>query len=129
MPYCENGHLRNGCPRGSVTGRQPLEVTLSYTVIFVDDPTPYVRRITLNRPEKRNALNSALRGEIIDCLRRNDEDPGVRVTIIRGGGTCFRTVSASNFLKAIREQSLNKALTACDEKFGDYRTAGAPGSA
>jgi hypothetical protein len=38
-------------------------------------------------------------------------------------------VSASNFLKAIWEQSLNMALTACDEKFGDYRTAGAPGSA
>ena len=39
---------------------------MSYTVILVDDPAPGVRRITLNRPEKRNALNYALRGEIID---------------------------------------------------------------
>ena len=31
-------------------------------VVLVDDPAPHVRRITLNRPEKRNALNHALRG-------------------------------------------------------------------
>jgi enoyl-CoA hydratase len=62
---------------------------VSYDVILVDDVSPYVRRITLNRPEKRNALNHALRGEIIDCLQKNDLDPDVRVTIIRGGGKCF----------------------------------------
>ena len=32
-----------------------------YTVVLVDDPAPHVRRITLNRPEKRNALDNALR--------------------------------------------------------------------
>ena len=32
-----------------------------YTVLLVDEPAPHVRRLTLNRPEKRNALNHALR--------------------------------------------------------------------
>jgi enoyl-CoA hydratase len=62
---------------------------MSYDLILVDDLSPYVRRITLNRPEKRNALSNALRGEIFDCLHKNDVDPDVRVTIIRGAGKCF----------------------------------------
>jgi len=62
---------------------------MSYSVILVDDPAPGVRRITLNRPEKRNALFHPLRGEILDALRRADEDDEVRVSIIRGAGKCF----------------------------------------
>ena len=62
---------------------------MSYTVILVDDPAPGVRRITLNRPEKRNALNYALRGEIIAALQEADADREVRVSIVRGAGTCF----------------------------------------
>jgi enoyl-CoA hydratase len=62
---------------------------MSYTLLLLDDPAPNVRRITLNRPEKRNALNATLRAEILTALRENDRDPGVRVTIIRGAGKCF----------------------------------------
>ena len=32
--------------------------------VLIDTPAPGVRRITLNRPEKRNALNHALRGGV-----------------------------------------------------------------
>ena len=35
-----------------------------YSVVLIDEPAPHVRRITLNRPEKRNALNHALRGDV-----------------------------------------------------------------
>lgn len=62
---------------------------MAYTVVLIDDPAPGVRRVTLNRPEKRNALNHALRGEIIAALREADEDPDVRVSILRGAGSCF----------------------------------------
>ena len=60
-----------------------------YSLVLVDDPMPMVRRITLNRPEKRNALNATLRREILTATREADRDPEVRVTIIRGAGTCF----------------------------------------
>jgi len=60
-----------------------------YTAILVDDPAPLVRRVTLNRPEKRNALNHALRGELLAALRAADQDPAVHVSIVRGAGTCF----------------------------------------
>lgn len=58
-------------------------------VVLVDDPAPHVRRVTLNRPEKRNALNHALRGAILEALRAGDQDPDVRVMIVRGAGSSF----------------------------------------
>tara|TARA_Y100001933_G_scaffold264657_1_gene331525 strand:+ start:14524 stop:15360 length:837 start_codon:yes stop_codon:yes gene_type:complete len=62
---------------------------VAYATIIVDDPRPYVRRITLNRPEKRNPLSNELRGELFDALEAADQEPEVRVTIIRGAGSCF----------------------------------------
>src|SRR5580693_10477658 len=58
-------------------------------LILVDDPAPHVRRLTLNRPAKRNALSNALRGEMFAALEAADRDREVRVIVIRGAGTCF----------------------------------------
>ena len=58
-------------------------------VILVDEPAPRVRRITMNRPEKRNSLVHPLRGAILETLRTHDQDPAVSVTIIRGAGPSF----------------------------------------
>ncbi len=58
-------------------------------LILEDSPAPYVRRITLNRPEKRNAISTPLRTALLEQLRAHDSDPDVRVTIIRGAGPCF----------------------------------------
>ena len=58
-------------------------------LVLVDDPAPQVRRVTLNRPEKRNALNHDLRGGILEALREADQDPEIRVMIVRGAGKCF----------------------------------------
>ncbi|HEV7723360.1 MAG TPA: enoyl-CoA hydratase/isomerase family protein, partial [Iamia sp.] len=59
------------------------------SLVVIDDPVPGIRRITLNRPEKRNALNHKLRGDLIDALEAADVDDSVRVSIVRGAGTCF----------------------------------------
>lgn len=61
----------------------------SAELIIVDEPVERVRRITLNRPEKRNALNNQLRGELIHALQQADSDPAVNVMVIRGAGSCF----------------------------------------
>ncbi|MDA0978560.1 MAG: enoyl-CoA hydratase-related protein, partial [Proteobacteria bacterium] len=60
-----------------------------YQHIIVDRPAEGVARITLNRPDSRNALNNVLRGEIYSTLEAHDNDESVRVTIIRGAGKCF----------------------------------------
>ena len=48
-----------------------------------------VRYLTLNRPEKRNALNDALISRLKDELRRADEDTELRAIVIRGAGKDF----------------------------------------
>jgi enoyl-CoA hydratase len=58
-------------------------------VLLVDEPLPKVRRLTLNRPDKRNALDDELRLAIFECVREADSDPEVSVIVIRGAGTCF----------------------------------------
>ncbi|HUI48312.1 MAG TPA: enoyl-CoA hydratase-related protein [Acidimicrobiia bacterium] len=58
-------------------------------VILVDEPAPRVRRVTMNRPDKRNSLVHPLRGAILDALRDHDQDADVSVTIVRGAGPSF----------------------------------------
>ena len=62
---------------------------MEYSKIIVDEPRPMVRRITLNRPDKRNPLSNELRSEMFHALESADQDPKVRVTVIRGAGPCF----------------------------------------
>jgi enoyl-CoA hydratase len=57
--------------------------------VLIDDPAPRVRRFTLNRPHKRNAMNDALRGQLFDGLRAGDRSRDVSVMIIRGSGPAF----------------------------------------
>ncbi|MFM8530826.1 MAG: enoyl-CoA hydratase-related protein [Ilumatobacteraceae bacterium] len=61
----------------------------SEPTVLVDDPAGGVRRLTLNRPTKRNALSHRLRTELFAALREADADPVVRVVVIRGAGPCF----------------------------------------
>ena len=58
-------------------------------LVLADDPRPGVRRVTLNRPNKRNALSNSLRRELFDELRRADQDRDVSVIVIRGAGPSF----------------------------------------
>ncbi|MBS0274198.1 MAG: enoyl-CoA hydratase/isomerase family protein [Proteobacteria bacterium] len=59
------------------------------SLLLIDNPRPFVRRLTLNRPDKRNALSNHLRGAIFEALDAADRDKDVRVTILRGAGPCF----------------------------------------
>jgi enoyl-CoA hydratase/carnithine racemase len=45
--------------------------------------------VTLNRPEKRNALNVAVLAGLVAAFDRFDDDPAVRVVVVRGAGKAF----------------------------------------
>lgn len=57
--------------------------------VLIDEPVERVRRLTLNRPDKRNALGDEIRGELFDALRSGDRDRDVSVMIVRGSGKAF----------------------------------------
>lgn len=57
------------------------------TVLYALDGS--IARITLNRPEKRNALNDELIAGLKEALRQADHDEGVRVVVLSGAGSNF----------------------------------------
>ena len=57
--------------------------------IEISELAPKVRCITLNRPEKRNAIHNAMRSELLAALQETDGDSSVNVTVLRGAGPCF----------------------------------------
>jgi len=48
-----------------------------------------VRVLTMNRPEKRNALNSDLTRALLDALRAADQDDAVAAVVLAGAGQGF----------------------------------------
>jgi enoyl-CoA hydratase/carnithine racemase len=46
-------------------------------------------RLTLNRPEKRNALNIETCRAIVEAIRNADADPAIGATLITGAGAAF----------------------------------------
>lgn len=60
----------------------------SEQVLLVEDRDA-VRVLTLNRPHKRNALNTALTRALNDALTAADRDPDVRAVVLTGNGRGF----------------------------------------
>jgi enoyl-CoA hydratase len=58
-------------------------------LVIVDRPADAVLRLTLNRPDKRNALSNPLRAKLFALLEDADHSPDIRVVILRGAGSCF----------------------------------------
>ena len=65
-----------------------------------------VARITLNRPEKRNALNEALIAGIKLALQNASDDAAVRVVVISGAGPDFCSGADLASLQKIAEGSV-----------------------
>jgi len=61
----------------------------SYQFLTFDRPSDRVLRITINRPEKLNALPWEAHGELARVWHDVDRDPDTNVAIIRGAGKAF----------------------------------------
>ena len=48
-----------------------------------------VLRITIDRPEKKNALSNAMYAELADAVEEGETNQGVRVMLLHGNGDCF----------------------------------------
>ena len=58
-------------------------------ILYQSDPDSSIARLTLNRPDRLNAINDQMQVEIADAVAQADADPNVRVLIITGAGRAF----------------------------------------
>jgi enoyl-CoA hydratase/carnithine racemase len=65
--------------------------TRARSFLYSADPATSVATITLNRPERLNALTFEVYTELRDLFRSLDTEPGVRAIIITGTGRAFCT--------------------------------------
>ena len=73
-----------------------------------------VATITLNRPDKLNALSPKMGQELIDVFRAVDEDDDVRVVLITGSGRAFCAGAdiQETFLDKIEEKKKGAVIDA-----------------
>lgn len=60
-------------------------------VVLVEKQTAQITLVTLNRPERRNALTIELMTDLISAIEDAAADPNRRVLILRGAGKAFCT--------------------------------------
>jgi 2-(1,2-epoxy-1,2-dihydrophenyl)acetyl-CoA isomerase len=58
-------------------------------VVLIDRPTAHVARLLINRPDKRNAIDHAVRQALIDALSMLLEERGTRALLFGGAGGLF----------------------------------------
>jgi methylglutaconyl-CoA hydratase len=60
-------------------------------VVLIEKQTPQITVVTLNRPERRNALTIELLTQLCAAIKITSEQPDERVIILRGAGAAFCT--------------------------------------
>lgn len=62
-----------------------------------------VGTVWLNRPDKHNAMNAEMIAEIIDIFEALNDDPEVKIVVLRGRGKSFCAGADLNYMKGIAE--------------------------
>ncbi|HMX29915.1 MAG TPA: enoyl-CoA hydratase/isomerase family protein, partial [Blastocatellia bacterium] len=75
-----------------------------YENLIVETNQP-IARITLNRPERRNALSQALMQELLDCLRSFGQSREVGAVILAASGNVF---SSGHDLSEMRGRTVSE---------------------
>ena len=66
--------------------------------------------ITLNRPDKRNALNGDLVNELKEALKSAEKDPDVKIIILNARGKSFSAGADLEYLKELQQNSYQENL-------------------
>lgn len=77
-------------------------------------------RLTLNRPDKRNALSIALRDDISDALDEIAADETMKCVVITGAGPVFSAgFDLSEFPRATEDEEFGRKLWASSDRYHD----------
>ena len=67
-----------------------------------------VARLTLNRPDLRNAFNEQLIGDICDAMGRLSTDDNVRIVVLTGAGKAFSGGADLNMMRRVADYSASE---------------------
>ncbi|WP_176598992.1 MULTISPECIES: enoyl-CoA hydratase-related protein [Sphingobium] len=79
------------------------------TEILVDRPVPHVARVTINRPDARNAINGAVARALEQAVIETEADDEIRCVILTGAGD--RAFCAGADLKEISAGRIGDLVT------------------
>lgn len=77
-----------------------------------------IATLTLNRPERLNALGDTLREDLYDAVTKSAADPGVRVLVITGAGRGF---CSGGDVKAMSERDQTGQAPSASERLSPMR--------
>ncbi|KAH9519518.1 putative enoyl CoA hydratase [Bulinus truncatus] len=60
-----------------------------FDTLKVTSPDQFIKHVELNRPDKRNAMNTSFWKDIHTCFTRLSADPDCRVVVLSGAGNMF----------------------------------------
>lgn len=81
-------------------------------------PAPHVAVLTLNRPDKKNALSIALRDAVSDALERLAVDDAVKCVVLTGSGGAFSAgFDLSEFGPAAKDPEFHRTLWASSDRY------------
>lgn len=79
-----------------------MQTTYEYLLVETND---HIARITMNRPERRNALSLGLMQEMIACVREVGNNQDIHAVILAGAGPAF---SAGHDLSEMTNRTVNE---------------------
>lgn len=86
--------------------------------LSLDRPADGVARLTLDRPERRNALSIELRDALSDTLDALAGDPDVRCALLTGAGTTFSAgFDLGEFAAVAEDPALGDRLWASSDRY------------
>lgn len=62
---------------------------MTFQTIVYEGPADHAVTLTLNRPERKNAIGPQMANELLWALERAGADEGVRVVVLQGAGNAF----------------------------------------
>lgn len=80
-------------------------MTTTYETILLETDERGVATVTLNRPDKHNALNGTLIAELADAAEKLAADDKVRIVILTGTGKSFCAGGDFNWFASNVEKS------------------------
>lgn len=86
-------------------------------LLRISPPESGVVTLTLDRPEKKNALSIALRDQLSDAVERLASDPDVKVIVVTGAGPVFSAGFDLVEFRSLEDPAAAKRLWASSDRF------------